>query len=185
MIACRPLEASDDLSSFCSGNDALDAWVKRNGHKNQRKYGTTHVAVDEGVIVGFVTVSPSSIAKSHLRRGGDGPEWWPVLLLGRMAAIKDRQRTGIGALLMRQVFVLAMRQHIELGCSAIIVDAKPEAIGFYKKYMFKNTRPIEGVAPNTGLTRMFLPIEVVVRGARLGDNSVEDGSDPVVATGSD
>jgi predicted N-acetyltransferase YhbS len=118
--------------------------------------------VDNGIIVGFVTVSGSSIPKAHLKRGGDGPDTWPVLLLGRMAVAQDRQRSGIGRILLKQVFTLAVQQHLTVGCAAVIVDAKPEAVAYYPKYGFKKTRAIEGAVTNPNQTRMFILIKDVM-----------------------
>lgn len=165
VVVVRKLEATDDISSFASGNAVLDRWFHRHCRGNQHYYGVTYVAVEDGVIVGYVAVSPSSVDREQL--SGTGPSSSPVLLIGRLAVRADRQRAGIGQHLVQQAFDLALEQHDALGCAAVIVDAKPEAIDYYAdKYAFV---PMQGAErrPGHGL-RMFLEIGVLVRARQAG-----------------
>lgn len=159
MITFKPLEAGDDVSTFCSGNEHLDSWLRRNGLGNQHRYGVTYLALDVGAIAGFVAVAASSIARARI--GGGGPDTWPVLLLGRMAVAQDRQGQKIGQQLLRHVFGLAAQQHLTIGCAAVVVDSKPESVGFYKKYGFKPTR-IPADAPPSNQTQMYIAMKTVL-----------------------
>jgi predicted N-acetyltransferase YhbS len=158
VITLRQLEAGDDLSTFSSGNEHLDSWLRRNGLGNQHRYGVTYLALDDGAIAGFVTVSASSIARARI--GGGGPDTWPVLLLGRMAVAQDRQGQKIGQQLLRHVFSLAAQQHLTIGCAAVVVDSKPESVGFYKKYGFKPTRVPADASP-AAQTQMYIAMKTV------------------------
>lgn len=160
MIALEKLDATHDLSAFFSGNDQLDGWIRKNGLGNQHRYGVTYVAMDQQVVVGFVTVSASAITRAQLG-GGGGPGTWPVLLLARMAVAVDRQGTGLGRILVAHVFKLALQQHMTVGCAAIIVDAKPGAVGFYEKYMFKPTRAA-AEAPPSAQTTMYVAMKTIL-----------------------
>jgi predicted N-acetyltransferase YhbS len=159
VIIVRQLEAGDDLSSFHSGNEDLDSWVKVHGLGNQHRYGVTYLALDGAAIVGFVTVSASSIARAQI--GGGGPHTWPVLLLGRMAVAHDRQGQGIGKQLLVHVFSLAAQQHLLSGCAAVVVDAKPDSVAFYRKYGFKATRVAPG-APSSPQAQMYIVMKTVL-----------------------
>ena len=51
---------------------------------------------------------------------------------------------GIGGQLLRFVLELARKMADEVGCGAVIVDAKPGAVDFYAKYGFAAFEPLEG-----------------------------------------
>ena len=155
----RQLESGDDLSTFYSGSEELDSWVRKHGLGNQHRYGVTYVAVEDGVIAGFVTVSASSIARARI--GGGGPDIWPVLLLGRMAVARERQGQGVGKQLLTYVFHLAVQQHLLSGCAAVVVDSKPASVDFYRKYGFKPTRVMSDV-PSSPQTTMYIAMKTVL-----------------------
>jgi len=60
----------------------------------------------------------------------------PVLRLARLAVDRSAQGKGVGGALLRAVFVLAREMAGRVGCVGVVVDAKPEAIGFYERYGF-------------------------------------------------
>ena len=159
----RRLEAADNVSSFCSGNDILDAWLKRNGLGNQHRYGVTYAAIHDSAIAGYVAVSASSIPRSRI--GGGGPDSWPVLLLGRMATAQHLQRTElkVGMQMLTHVFELAAQQYLHTGCAAVVVDSKPESVVFYSKYGFKPTKTNPDDAPSEQ-TQMYIAMKTVLRG---------------------
>lgn len=158
MIRVRKLEAGDDIRKFRCGNADLDRWIQRHGLANQHLYGVTYLALDGDDIVGFVTVSASSVEREQLG-GKTGPRSWPVLLLGRMGVREDRKHQGIGARLMRHVFECAREQHLAMGCAAVVVDAKPDAVEYYRRYMFT---PMPVVEPASSQTRMYLEMGTVL-----------------------
>ncbi len=137
----RRLLQEDDRSAFRSGNVDLDRFFQRYAGQNQFRHhiGTTYVAVDDGTIVGFVTVTPSEIvgAELPLPRRKKLPQYpLPVLRLARLAVDERAQGRGVGSTLLRAVFVLAHRLADEFGCLGVVVDAKPEAVPFYEKLGF-------------------------------------------------
>jgi predicted N-acetyltransferase YhbS len=140
----RSLRTTDDRSSFRSGHLDLDLFFGRYAGQNQFKHyiGTTYVAVDDGVIVGFATVAACSIEAADVpkrlaRRLPTYP--LPALRLARMAVAEDRQRTGIGGLLMKAVFLIARDQARRSGCAFVVVDAKLGAEAFYAQFGFEAT----------------------------------------------
>lgn len=111
------------------------------GRPGQNKFkhyvGTTYVAVDDGVIVGFATVAACSIEVAEVpRRLARRLPTYPIpaLRLARMAVAADRQRGGIGTLLMKAVFLIARDQARRAGCAFVVVDAKHGAEAFYERY---------------------------------------------------
>lgn len=148
-IQIRSLQKSDPRAAFQSGQPALDSFFHQFASQNQFRHhiGVTYIATDEEHIVGYVTVAAASIETAELPEGGKLPPNYPlpILRLGRLAVDQRYQGQGIGKLLLRYVFRLALQQKEQLGCVGILVDAKPEAIPFYQKYGFQALdRSIEG-----------------------------------------
>jgi predicted N-acetyltransferase YhbS len=142
---------------FRCGHAALDRWFDNNAGKSQRCHGVTYVAEDGGELVGFVTVAASTIGRDAVGTG-DGPEFWPTLLLGRMGTLESRKGQGIGERLVHHVFKLALEQAETTGCAAVVVDAKPGLEDYYRgKFGFQRT-VLQDDSPNT---RMFLLLDTV------------------------
>jgi GNAT superfamily N-acetyltransferase len=85
-----------------------------------------------------------------------------VLRLARLAVDERARGRGIGAQLLRQVFALALGMSSELGGVGVVVDAKPEAVAFYRRFNFLPLDP-EG-DPLAATIPLFVPLDVI-RGA--------------------
>jgi len=149
MIEVRLLRPTDDRSGFCSGNPDLDRFFLRYAGQNQFRHhiGTTYVAVENDTIKGFVTVSASTIEVDELSstRKKRFPQYpLPVLRLARLAVAKSDQKRGIGLTLLRSVFYLACEMSEKAGCIGVVVDAKPDAVGFYTRYGFEKLEVLQG-----------------------------------------
>lgn len=142
-LLVRLLRESDDRTKFRSGHEDLDRFFFRYAGQNQFRLhiGTTYVAVDEsGTVTGFVTVASCSIEvrdvpKKLAKRFPSYPI--PALRLARMAVAEGLQRSGVGSLLMRAVFVIARDQARKSGCAFVVVDAKPGAEAYYERWGFE------------------------------------------------
>lgn len=140
-IGVRRLRPDDERADFRSGNIELDRFFARYAGQNQFRHhiGTTYVAVDGSAILGFATVAASELTTAKLSRAARKglPAYpIPVLRLARLAVDERAQGRGVGQVLLRAVFVLAHKMADELGCLGVVVDAKPEAVGFYRKLGF-------------------------------------------------
>lgn len=163
----RPLLETDDRARFWSGQPELDRFFHRFAGQNQFRLhiGVTYVAVDAGQIVGYVTVAPGAISADALgvaarRRFPAYPI--PVLRLARLAAAETARGKGVGKALLRHVLSLALRMSAELGCAGVLVDAKPDAIAWYRTFGFLDLQGVEGLpAARPEPTPMFLEIEQV------------------------
>jgi predicted N-acetyltransferase YhbS len=159
----RALRPDDDTSSFHSGNIDLDRFFQKYAALNQFEnyIGTTYVAMDEA-IVGFVTVAPGHVEFDEVKpllSKNLPKDPLPILRLARMAVGKDRQRQGIGESLLRFVFELALHQSEKGGCAGVVVDAKPEAIEYYRRYGFQELALVAGESgARPRPTPMFLSI---------------------------
>jgi GNAT superfamily N-acetyltransferase len=148
-ISVRRLRPDDDRTRFRSGNIDLDRFFQRFAGQNQFRHhiGTTYIAAEDAAILGFATVAPSEIA------GDDVPESrrkrlprypLPVLRLARLATDETARGRGVGATLLRAVFILAHTMAVEMGCVGVVVDAKPDAVAFYEKLGFVVLEPRAG-----------------------------------------
>ena len=167
MIKVRRLEPTDDRSGFRSGNPDLDRFFIRYAGQNQFRHhiGTTYVAVKDDRILGFVTVAPSQIEIDDLPRARRKrlPRYpLPVLRLARLAVDERAQGQGVGRLLLRSVFVLAREMASSLGCIGVVIDAKPEAMDFYKRYGFEPLEVLQGaLGDRPEPVPLFLPLSAV------------------------
>ncbi len=145
----RRLERGDGRTDFRSGNVDLDRFFVSYAGQNQFRHhiGTTYVAVDRtGFIAGFATVTASEIAPASIPAGSSKrlPRYAvPVLRLARLAVDERAKGRGVGGLLVRSVLVLSQRMAREIGCVGVVVDAKSQAVPFYKKLGFL---PMDSVA---------------------------------------
>ena len=148
-IAVRKLRPDDDRSTFDSGDPDLDRFFKRFAGQSQFKHyvGTTYVAEEAGLLLGFVTVSAAQVEIRDVQPAKQGrlPRYpLPVLRLARLAVDKKAQGRGVGLTLLKAVFVMARAMAGDFGCIGVVVDAKPQAITFYKRYGFTALEVVQG-----------------------------------------
>lgn len=164
MVEIRALRESDDRASFRSGDAELDRFLHKYAGQNQFRHhiGTTYVAAFGEQIIGYATVAPGHIEieglPARLRR--KLPAYpLPILRLARLAVDQSVQGQGVGRELLRFVFDLALRMASEFGCIGVVVDAKPAAVEFYRRYGFLSLELVEGHSEARPMpTTMFLPL---------------------------
>lgn len=166
-VEIRPLAKGDDRSGFSSGEPDLDRFFEHYAGQNQFRLhlAVTYVAVVDGRIVGFVTVTAASLERAslpgaRLRKRLPGYPL-PVLRLARLGVDSRAQGQGIGKALLAHVLGVAMDLRDRAGCVGIVADVKPPAAPFYALLGFA---PVEGV--REGLlhgepTPMFLALATV------------------------
>ena len=158
----RSLRESDDRREFRSGDPDLDRFFLKYAGQNQFRHhiGVTYVAVESELMAGYVTVVPSELEAERMAPTSrkNLPRYpLPVLRLARLAVDESFRQRGVGRDLLRFVLQLALRMARELGCTGILVDAKPGAASYYLQYGFI---PLEtaDMIPATTATPMFLAI---------------------------
>ena len=166
-VELRPLARGDDRSGFSCGEPDVDRFFEHYAGQNQFKLHVvvTYVAVVEGRIVGFTTVTAASIERAslpgaRLRKRLPGYPL-PVLRLARLGVDWRVQGQGIGKALLAHALRVAMDLRDRAGCVGILADVKPAAAPFYASLGFA---PVEGV--REGLlhgepTPMFLALGTV------------------------
>ena len=87
----------------------------------------------------------------------------PVLRLARLAVALAHQGHGIGRLLLRDVLQEALALRDRHACLGVVVDAKPEAVGYYAAFGFRRVEVVAGqIQGETGATlQMFLPVKTI------------------------
>ena len=172
-IGIRRLEPRDDRAGFRSGNVDLDRFFIRYAGQNQFRHhiGTTYAAVDgDGKVVGFATVTVSELATAHLseaKRKRLPAYHIPVLRLGRLAVDEKMRGRGIAQDILRSVFALAQRMAADMGCAGVVVDAKPEAMDFYRRLGFIDLEVEAGlVGDRPQPSPMFLELGAIQKSTR-------------------
>jgi predicted N-acetyltransferase YhbS len=144
--------------NFDCGNIFLNEFLKKYAYQNQSRYliGVTYVAHINNKIIGYITLTASSIKKISINKKKPYEDL-PVLRIGRLAVDKNHQNKGIGKKLLKFAFNKALELKENFGCIGIVVDAKEEAISFYEKFGFIKINTIEKHLT----TSMFLSIKVL------------------------
>ena len=170
-IEVRKLEKRDDRKDFRSGEIEIDRFFVKFAGQNQFKHkiGNTYIAIDKDTqqILAYATVSVSSLNVDELdisefKKLPNYP--LPILRIARLGVDERFQSQGIGRVLLQKMFYLAMEVEELVGCVGIFVDAKEDAIDFYKKYAFEVTPVLSGeleVKPTQ--TLMYLSIKTIYK----------------------
>lgn len=163
----RRLRPEDDRAPFRSANDDLDRFLHRFAGQNQFRHhiGVTYVAVEGQHILGFVTVAPAHLEVDALPAAERKklPTYpLPILRLARLGVDASVQGQGLGKALLRFALQLALTMSDEVGCTGVVVDAKPEAVAFYERYGFQALEALEGASDaRPRPLPMFLAIRAV------------------------
>lgn len=168
----RALREADDRSSFASGNPDLDRFFHRFAGQNQFRHhlGVTYVAVEGERILGFATVAPGHLeiegVPAALRKRL--PRYpLPVLRLARLAVDVAARGLGLGEALLRFVLRLALDLAESVGCSGVVVDAKPDAAPFYERHGFLPLTAVQGASDERPAPLpMFLGIRAILAASR-------------------
>lgn len=165
----RSLERSDVREGFCCGEPSLDRFLTHYAWQNQARYrlGVTYVAVDDGSrrVLGHFTLAAASVSsdESVVRTPGGYAEV-PCIRIARLAVDERVQGIGLGSELVRAALLIALAESERVGCAGVIVDALPEAVGFYERFGFRPIGAIVGAgAARPRPTLMWLGMGTVHR----------------------
>ena len=129
------------LPTFKCKNDELRGFLIENAYQNQLdRTSVTRLVLNKGRLVGYFTLVADVIKKEELIDGDGEPDFiygtYPALKIARLATHKEFERQGIGRCMLLKIFAIWIRLSDHIGCRIITVDAKPEAVEFYKKFDF-------------------------------------------------
>lgn len=157
MLKIEPLGPRHDRGGFDCGSVELNDYLKKTARQHVEKgLSKTFVLADDGAperVLGFLTLAicevqaqalPPKLAKKY-------PQHVPAAKLARLAVAKDRQREGLGRLMMVHALQQAIRVSDSVGLIGFFVDAKNEdARRYYEQYGFM-------ALPDNPL-KLFLPL---------------------------
>jgi GNAT superfamily N-acetyltransferase len=143
---------------FSCGSLELDEYLKRYAKGNHKKgLGKTFVLKEEGIVIGFYTISMGSLAFSSVpndKRAGLPKYPTPIAKIGRLAVDERFKKSGGGKFLQIDALLRIHEASRLIAAFAIIVDAKDSnAKAFYKHFGFIECQ-------DSDLT-LFLPMETV------------------------
>lgn len=139
------LSAQHDRSSFSSGVEALDRYLREKaGQDTRRDITRVFVAtlVGSDTVAGFYTLANTGIdvgkVPADLARKLPNYDRIPATLLGRLAVDEKHRGIGLGEFLLADALKRSEKATQEIGSWAVLVRAKDErAKAFYKKYGFE------------------------------------------------
>ena len=160
--------------TFCSGNNSLDEYLKKHLSQGVKK-GLIQAYVsadDQGKILGYYTLSASSISHSDMPEvlAKKLPRYpIPAVLIGRMATDESARSEGlrVGSKLLIHALKQALVAADAIGVLCVIVDAKPEAVSFYTRFGFQQLMEDDEC-------RLYLSVQTI-RGL-LGDQQLGNQS---------
>ena len=139
-----------DRSAFDCGTEVLNAYLKKQAGREQRKnYSTCYLALSSSdEVAGFYTLSSSSIDLDELpenvRKKLPRYHDVPLARIGRLAVDNKYHGQGLGGALVADAIKRIIFSGI--GCFAVVVDAKDEdAISFYKHLGFDSLQDKDDV----------------------------------------
>ena len=83
--------------------------------------------------MGYISVSIATIERTKIE---DEINISSAIKITRLCVFDDFCNNGVGSILMAFANILAIVQQKKIGCRALIVDSKTEAIEFYKRFGF-------------------------------------------------
>lgn len=140
------LDKRHNRQSFRCGEEALDRYLAEQAGQEARKYvSATYVLTEEPSVdvVGYYSISAASIPTVQLSGDALGKvsrhSTLPAILLARLAVSQSCQqrRLRLGEFLLMHALHKCLALSRQLGSVAVVVDAKPTAVAFYRKYGFK------------------------------------------------
>lgn len=167
-ISVRKLEISDDFSDFkCDKDDdrGCDEFIhKENEAKlyQKEKFGITYLFFYESVMLGYVTLAMSSIPAQRMARKFRKEvhlQFYPSLLVGRLAVANGWRAKGIGDYLCKWGVGVARSMSERIGCRYVILNtSEGKKTNYYGKRGFQVGKKVEG--DKEGLVWMYLRLVV-------------------------
>ena len=162
MGIARPhkLSRADDRSSFISGAEDLDEWLREYAWQNQQgNTATTYVTTVESRVVGYYAIAMSAYAREEVPRpiARGAPRQVPCILLARLAIDRELQGQGWGADLLRDALLRAVGLSGSIGAAAVLVHCRDEsAREFYLRHAEFLPSPVDDM-------HLLLPMKVLRR----------------------
>jgi len=128
--------------NFSCKNNELEKHIKQYAFNHQKEglFQTYFYVDDNEKFLGYISVSVATIERETIEDEIDiSPSIRysiPAIKITRLCVFNGLCSKGIGSILMTFANILAVVQQKKVGCRALIVDSKPDAIVFYQKFGF-------------------------------------------------
>ena len=138
-----PLSKWHDRSGFDCGDAQLNSWFAQvaQQHKEKGVSSTFVVAATDlsAEVLGFYAISMAELINDDLPALSRKrlPSKVPVFRLGRLATSQSHQGKGIGEFMLFDAIDRVSRIASEVGGVGLVVNSKPPAVDFYKRYGFE------------------------------------------------
>lgn len=149
-LSNMPRSEFDKLKqSFNCSNTQLQEHIVRYAYSHQKigLFQTYFYMDDEEHYLGYISVAPATIQRDSIENEIDIPNSIkysiPAIKVTRLCTFDGHCQQGVGSSLMLFSTILGVIQQKIIGCRAIIVDSKPEAIDFYKHLDFREINQTE------------------------------------------
>lgn len=137
----RPIGEDDDTSTFVSGEQSLDNYLRTRALANHVQGASRcFVTCRDGRVVGYYALASASIyhrdVPGRIRRNMPDPV--PVILLSRLAVDRAEHGMGLGKHLLRDAILRAVQASEIIGVRALLVHALSDtARAFYAHFDFE------------------------------------------------
>jgi predicted N-acetyltransferase YhbS len=140
----EPLRGKHNLDRFCSGEESLDGWLRRQA-RNAEATGSARVFVttEDGThVVGYYALAAGSVepadATVRLMKGQPAERSVPVVILARLAVDGHHQGIGLGESLLQNALLRTVEAAEAIGVRAVIVHALNRTVAaWYQRYGFE------------------------------------------------
>lgn len=128
--------------NFSCKNTELEKHIKQYAFNHQKEglFQTYFYVDDNKNFLGYISVAVATIERNTIEDELDIPSSIrysiPAIKITRLCAFDNFCNIGVGSILMTFANILAVVQQKKIGCRALIVDSKFEAIEFYKRFGF-------------------------------------------------
>ncbi len=152
-----PLAEAHRLDGFRCTEPALESWLKQRARRNQQDGASRCYVVCAGEdVVGYYALAAGAV--SHAQTPGNVrrnmPDPIPVIVLGRLAVHADWAGQGLGAGMLKDAVLRALRLSQEMGIRALLCHAISEdAKQFYLHHDFVAS-PIEPLIVMLNLAKL-------------------------------
>jgi len=139
-------EFSTLAGNFDCNENNLNTYIKQFAYKHASEgLSQTYLIHKDNTIIAYVTLSISTVSDNdghyeETKRNCDIPESYrfpmPALKIARLATGDSFKKRGYGSILLSLAKIKSMVLQITGGCRLITVDARKDAMGFYRKQGF-------------------------------------------------
>jgi GNAT superfamily N-acetyltransferase len=142
-------------------------------HQKEGLFQTYFYVDDSDNFLGYISVSVATIERATIEDELDISTSIkysiPAIKITRLCVFHDFYNKGIGTILMTFANILAVVQQKKIGCRALIVDSKPEAVEFYRHFGFIEIDKAENGDTMFMVFNILKPSEI----AKIVDDMIE------------